>query len=93
MAGIGFSLRSIRGEDSYFDLVRLYGAAGIISSGPWLICILNNVTNKVTSTASTTVSFEVTGLQGGTLLGGQYQRVVSIGPLVETFTIDRALTR
>jgi uncharacterized membrane protein len=40
MAGVGFSLRSIRSEDSYTGLLRLYGAAGIISSGPWLISIL-----------------------------------------------------
>jgi uncharacterized membrane protein len=40
MAGVGFSLRSIRSEDSYTGMLRLYGAAGVISSGPWLISIL-----------------------------------------------------
>lgn len=40
MAGVGFSLRSLRSDESYTGLVRLYGAAGIISSGPWLLSIL-----------------------------------------------------
>jgi polysaccharide biosynthesis protein PelG len=40
MAGVGFSLKTLRNDDSYTSLVRLYGAAGIISSGPWLLSIL-----------------------------------------------------
>ena len=40
MAGVGFSLKKLRDDDSYAGLIRLYGAAGIISSGPWLLSIL-----------------------------------------------------
>ena len=40
MAGVGFSLKKLRDDDSYTGLIRLYGAAGIISSGPWLLSIL-----------------------------------------------------
>ena len=40
MAGVGFSLKKLRDDDSYTSLIRLYGAAGIISSGPWLLSIL-----------------------------------------------------
>jgi uncharacterized membrane protein len=40
VAGVGFSLKKLRDEDSYSGLIRLYGAAGIISSGPWLLSIL-----------------------------------------------------
>lgn len=40
MAGVGFSLKKLRDDDSYSGLIRLYGAAGIISSGPWLLSIL-----------------------------------------------------
>lgn len=43
MAGVGFSLRSLRSADddpSYAGLVRQYGAAGLVSSGPWLLSIL-----------------------------------------------------
>jgi len=40
VAGVGFSLKKLRDDDSYTGLIRLYGAAGIISSGPWLLSIL-----------------------------------------------------
>lgn len=40
MAGVGFSLKKLRDDDSYTGLIRMYGAAGIISSGPWLLSIL-----------------------------------------------------
>lgn len=40
MAGVGFSLKSLSGDETYTGLVRLYGTAGIISSGPWLLSIL-----------------------------------------------------
>lgn len=40
MAGVGFSLKTLRSDESYSGLIRLYGAAGIISSGPWLLSIL-----------------------------------------------------
>jgi uncharacterized membrane protein len=40
MAGVGFSLRALRSDGTYTGMLRLYGAAGIISSGPWLLSIL-----------------------------------------------------
>lgn len=39
MAGIGFELRKLLRGDSFFSLLRGYGYAGIISSGPWVISI------------------------------------------------------
>jgi uncharacterized membrane protein len=41
MAGVGFSLKALRRDESYLGLLRLYGTAGIISSGPWLLSILS----------------------------------------------------
>jgi uncharacterized membrane protein len=40
VAGVGFSLKALRNDESYTGLIRLYGTAGIISSGPWLLSIL-----------------------------------------------------
>lgn len=40
MAGIGFELRKLLRKNSYFGLLRAYGYAGIISSGPWLLSII-----------------------------------------------------
>ncbi len=40
MAGIGFELRKLFYQDSYFGTVRAYTYAGLISSGPWVISIL-----------------------------------------------------
>ncbi|HKU40665.1 MAG TPA: exopolysaccharide Pel transporter PelG, partial [Polyangiales bacterium] len=40
MAGVGFSLRSLQRDDGYSGFLKLYGAAGLISSGPWLLSIL-----------------------------------------------------
>lgn len=40
MAGIGFELRRLLRQDSYFSLLRAYGYAGLISSGPWVLSIL-----------------------------------------------------
>lgn len=39
MAGVGFSLRKLHREEGYTGLFKLYGAAGLISSGPWLLSI------------------------------------------------------
>jgi uncharacterized membrane protein len=36
MAGVGFSVRSLHRDDGYTGLSKLYGAAGLISSG-WLL--------------------------------------------------------
>lgn len=40
MAGIGFELRKLLREESYLGLIRAYGYAGLISSGPWVLSIL-----------------------------------------------------
>lgn len=37
MAGIGFELRRLLRQESLWGLVRGYGYAGLISSGPWLV--------------------------------------------------------
>jgi polysaccharide biosynthesis protein PelG len=40
MAGVGFSLRALRRDNSFSSVVERYGAAALISSGPWLMSIL-----------------------------------------------------
>src|SRR4051794_9067970 len=40
MAGVGFSLCTLHRDDGYTGLLKLYGAAGLISSGPWLLSIM-----------------------------------------------------
>lgn len=40
MAGIGFELRKILKNDSYFNLLRAFTYAGAIGSGPWILSII-----------------------------------------------------
>ena len=40
MAGVGFGLRKLQGDETYVTHARVYASAGVISSGPWLISIL-----------------------------------------------------
>ena len=40
MAGIGFELRRLLKKDSLLGIIRAYGYAGVISSGPWVLSIL-----------------------------------------------------
>jgi len=40
MAGIGFELRKLLNQKTFFSVLQAYGAAGIISSGPWIVSIL-----------------------------------------------------
>ena len=40
MAGVGFELRAIATSNSYLSTARVFGAAAVIGSGPWLISIL-----------------------------------------------------
>ena len=40
MAGIGFELRSLLRRESLGGLLRAYGYAGLISSGPWVLSIV-----------------------------------------------------
>lgn len=41
MAGIGFSLRSLGAQGGYAGMLRVYGAAGLISCGPWLLSVFS----------------------------------------------------
>ena len=41
MAGIGFALRTLLRNKSFFGMLRAYGYAGAISSGPWLLSIFS----------------------------------------------------
>ncbi|QGX38632.1 exopolysaccharide Pel transporter PelG [Permianibacter aggregans] len=40
MAGIGFEIRKILERDSYWDVLKAYGYAGLVSGGPWVLSIL-----------------------------------------------------
>ncbi len=40
MAGIGFELKKLLKDDSWFGLAKTYTYAGAISSGPWVLSIL-----------------------------------------------------
>ena len=40
MAGIGFELKKLLKDDSWFGLLKTYTYAGAISSGPWVLSIL-----------------------------------------------------
>jgi uncharacterized membrane protein len=44
MAGIGFELRKLLRTKSLFGMIRAYGFAGAISSGPWLLSIFSVLT-------------------------------------------------
>jgi polysaccharide biosynthesis protein PelG len=39
VAGIGFSLRALSNRPGYTGMLRLYGAAALVSSGPWLLSV------------------------------------------------------
>ncbi|WP_339886515.1 exopolysaccharide Pel transporter PelG, partial [Vreelandella maris] len=76
MAGIGFELRRLLRQDSYFSLIRAYGYAGLISSGPWVLSILAVMALGVLSAAAspgnsthvTAFLVSVTWLVAGSLL-------------------------
>ncbi|HSP31822.1 MAG TPA: exopolysaccharide Pel transporter PelG, partial [Halomonas sp.] len=76
MAGIGFELRRLLRQDSYFSLIRAYGYAGLISSGPWVLSILAVMALGVFSAAAspgnsthvTAFLVSVTWLVAGSLL-------------------------
>jgi uncharacterized membrane protein len=40
MAGIGFELRKILKEKSFFSLMQVYGYSALLSAGPWVISIV-----------------------------------------------------
>jgi len=39
VAGVGFSLRALAGRPGYAGMLHLYGAAALVSSGPWLLSV------------------------------------------------------
>lgn len=39
MAGIGFELKNLLDKQTFFSYVKAYSAAGLLSSGPWLLSI------------------------------------------------------
>ena len=43
MAGIGFALRALRGQETLSGIVRASGHAAIVAAGPWLFTILSLV--------------------------------------------------
>lgn len=40
MAGIGFELRKLMVDQTFRGVLKAYGFAGIISSGPWVLSIM-----------------------------------------------------
>lgn len=53
MAGIGFELRKILRNDSYFGLLQGYAYAGVIASGPWILSIVGVLLLGIFSLAMT----------------------------------------
>ncbi|MFW5740342.1 MAG: exopolysaccharide Pel transporter PelG [Myxococcota bacterium] len=43
MAGIGFELRKHLSRDTYEGMIKAYCVAGVVGSGPWVICILGTL--------------------------------------------------
>lgn len=43
MAGIGFELRKHLSRDTYEGMIKAYSVAGIVGSGPWVICIVGTL--------------------------------------------------
>ncbi|HIO91412.1 MAG TPA: histidine kinase [Leucothrix mucor] len=52
MAGIGFELKKLLKDDSWFGLLKTYTYAGAISSGPWVLSILGIMLIGMMSLAS-----------------------------------------
>jgi uncharacterized membrane protein len=74
VAGIGFELRKLMRRDSFWGLIRAYGYAGLISSGPWVLSILGVMgigifsINRVASVAVRQFLVSVTYLMAGSLI-------------------------
>jgi len=86
MAGIGFELRKLFRQDTYWGVLRAYTYAGIISSGPWLLSIIGIMLLGILSSPIVFPSFLITQFQ--TCL--TYLIALS---LILTGTIQLALTR
>lgn len=63
MAGIGFELRNIMRDDTYWGLLRAYTYAGVISSGPWLLSIMAILLIGILSNPVVVPSFLITQFQ------------------------------
>jgi uncharacterized membrane protein len=86
MAGIGFELRKILRDDTYYSLLKAYGYAGIIGSGPWVLSIL----------AVLLIGFLGLGLLVPHSAIGQFQVSVThliLGSLILTGFLQVAFTR
>lgn len=59
MAGIGFELRKLLRDESYFGLLRAYCYAGLIGSGPWIFSILGLLSIGMLSAGARTAALEV----------------------------------
>jgi uncharacterized membrane protein len=64
MAGIGFSLDKLGRQGGYSGLLQKYGAAGVISCGPWLLSVFSMLLigalgRGLTADASTIERFQV----------------------------------
>jgi uncharacterized membrane protein len=74
VAGIGFELRKLMRRDSFWGLLRAYGYAGMISSGPWVLSILGVMgigifsASRVNSLAVRQFLVTVTYLMAGSLI-------------------------
>lgn len=75
MAGIGFELRKVLRQDGLFSLLRAYGLAGLVSSGPWVLSIvgvllIGVMSAEVVQPAERVVQFlvSITYLMAGSLL-------------------------
>jgi len=74
LAGIGFELRRLMRRNSFWGLLRAYGYAGMISSGPWVLSILGVMgigifsASRVNSLAVRQFLVTVTYLMAGSLI-------------------------
>lgn len=59
MAGIGFELKKMLRDETWFGLAKTYAYAGIISSGPWVLSILGIMLVGVISLVNRDSSQEV----------------------------------
>jgi uncharacterized membrane protein len=59
MAGIGFELRKLLRSESYFGLLRAYGYAGLIGSGPWIFSIVGLLSIGILSAGAGAAALQV----------------------------------
>lgn len=59
MAGIGFELKKMLKDETWFGLVKTYTYAGVISSGPWVLSILGIMLVGLVSLTNRNASAEV----------------------------------